>query len=1139
MRNTKSRIVWTKTLVIALFVGLLTSVSSTSPAHAWENNKQYKETQTASPAPAGTFAAGAGGDGWGISVYNGKVYNIYHNSGGKLTLDCHNRTDGRPCWNTASATLAAGWTAVSYQIQNNTNTGTNTPNILLPAYGPGQWIDPTNGMLYAYTVNSNGTVLTPGIVQVDTSKIDPAHLLNGASKFFALASPTVSCANSVGSNCLTPTIQLNRKIFSVNFVTSAAKSGTSTDANKVMCFDADTKPEVAACAGNPITLPDAVSGTKYNVSQVGTFGDNLLIPLSSASGSAKLECLSSITLTTCAGWTAPTDATFSGNGAAFPMLSTTGVTTGVCLPDATISCYNMSGTKVTTPTGLSTVLPNKSGSRNGTSVTVGTRVFVPTTTDNMVHCIDWAVSGLVCTSVAPGAFPFNAATAGASSVYTVGTDSNDPTCIWLNSDKGTATYTVPGTAITISGVGQIQSFDAYSGKACGSSGVRVLLQNFLAPGAACAPASYISIQLSTPKDPSFTTGFSGTVSFLNVAGTQLKDSSSANVADATISDTGTVNMPANINNLATGVVPTIQITLLHSGPYNNDIAVAFTWLSTNDPACTPAGYSEEPYTISFDLNGPAGANILIETVTQGAPLSTGLLKTPAPDWNTTPGVTNGIPNTAAPAPAGWTGTFTGWATSPSGGSPVTTSNSNLIIPSGNTTYYAQWNLPGFTVVFDSYGGIALSPNSESITVGEDLGGGSLNVAGNLPEPSWTDSTKGFTGWYTETGTAGSLVTDATVPGAAAGETVTYYAHWELAIVVTTSAATSITQTTARINGSISTANPSDAFFCEDNTAFTSGTVTLNPISCNSANLESVTVTSSPATYSYNLTGLTADTTYWFMQVGIQSGNIITGAVLTFKTLANVVTPPPAPPTPTPTPSATPTPTHAPTPSATPTPSAVPTPSATPRPTPSPTITPGVLTISAPPKKVVPNQIVPINQTIALPVPENSEVKDLLVNGKRIAVSSPDPKRIHVPVLIGPKDKVFVEVKQPDGTIVSIPITQSKSSINIANVNFDSDAYFLTAKAKKILDNVAAVVLAHGFTTIDLIGHTDTDGANSGYDNQALSHNRAIESRAYLLKKLAGHKVSVKIAAKAQVDPIAVNSTKTGRAANRRVEIAVH
>ena len=377
-----------------------TSSWVTSPAHAWENNKQYKETQKASPAPAGTFAAGAGGDGWGISVYNGKVYNIYHNSGGKLTLDCHNRADGRPCWNLASASAAAGWTDVSYQIQNNLNTGTNTPNTLLPAYGPGQWIDPTNGMLYAYTVNSNGSTLTPGIVQVDTSKIDPTHLLNGASRFYPLASNTVSCSNSVGSNCLTPTVQLNRKIFSVNFVTSSASSGTSLDANKVMCFDADT---VAACSGSPITLPDAVSGTKYNVSQVGTFGDNLLIPLSSSSGSAKLECLSSITLTACAGWTAPIDSTYSGNGGAFPMLSATGVTTGVCIPDSTISCYNMSGAKITTPTGLTTVLPNKSGSRNGTSVTVGTRVFVPTTSDNMIHCIDWAVSGLVCSAVAPGA----------------------------------------------------------------------------------------------------------------------------------------------------------------------------------------------------------------------------------------------------------------------------------------------------------------------------------------------------------------------------------------------------------------------------------------------------------------------------------------------------------------------------------------------------------------------------------------------------------------------------------------------------------------------------------------------------------------------------------------------------------------
>ena len=182
---------------------------------------------------------------------------------------------------------------------------------------------------------------------------------------------------------------------------------------------------------------------------------------------------------------------------------------------------------------------------------------------------------------------------------------------------------------------------------------------------------------------------------------------------------------------------------------------------------------------------------------------------------------------------------------------------------------------------------------------------------------------------------------------------------------------------------------------------------------------------------------------------------------------------------------------------------------------------------------------PITQSISVKAPADSEVKAVLVNGKLVKVSSKDPSNVTLPVIIGPKDKVTMEVKLADGSVVSVPITPSPSSFDIANVNFDTSAYSLSAAAKKILDNVANTVKAHGFTVIDLTGHTDTAGVTSGYDNQALSYNRAVATRTYLLNQLKGYKVTIKIAAKAQVDPVAENATQIGRAINRRVEVAVH
>jgi flagellar motor protein MotB len=69
--------------------------------------------------------------------------------------------------------------------------------------------------------------------------------------------------------------------------------------------------------------------------------------------------------------------------------------------------------------------------------------------------------------------------------------------------------------------------------------------------------------------------------------------------------------------------------------------------------------------------------------------------------------------------------------------------------------------------------------------------------------------------------------------------------------------------------------------------------------------------------------------------------------------------------------------------------------------------------------------------------------------------------------------------------------------------------------------------------------TDPQGVASNYDNQTLSHNRAMQTRAYLKSLLGAHKVSITLDALAYAKPVAPNVTSTGQAANRRVEIDVH
>jgi outer membrane protein OmpA-like peptidoglycan-associated protein len=163
---------------------------------------------------------------------------------------------------------------------------------------------------------------------------------------------------------------------------------------------------------------------------------------------------------------------------------------------------------------------------------------------------------------------------------------------------------------------------------------------------------------------------------------------------------------------------------------------------------------------------------------------------------------------------------------------------------------------------------------------------------------------------------------------------------------------------------------------------------------------------------------------------------------------------------------------------------------------------------------------------------------ILVNGKEVDFVSTQPNKASISSLVGPKDKVDVEVAQADKTIISVPGVLGKTATSIANVNFELASYDLTPGAKKLLDKVVVEVKNHGFTKIDLIGHTDSRGSTAGYDNKKLSNQRSVQSRAYLLSKLVGYKVNIKVSWNADSKPLFSNQTESGQAANRRVEIAV-
>lgn len=189
------------------------------------------------------------------------------------------------------------------------------------------------------------------------------------------------------------------------------------------------------------------------------------------------------------------------------------------------------------------------------------------------------------------------------------------------------------------------------------------------------------------------------------------------------------------------------------------------------------------------------------------------------------------------------------------------------------------------------------------------------------------------------------------------------------------------------------------------------------------------------------------------------------------------------------------------------------------------------------KKVQVNQIISLAQIIQLNMSKNIVKVEVLVNGVQIKVTVSSGNEIKLPVILGPGDVVEVRGTADTGQIFIVNLSIPNRFASIANVNFDLGLSKLTPAAIKILDAVVASVSKYGFTSIYLLGYTDSSGSGT-FDNQKLSAQRAAAVAQYLGNALAKQNISIKTAAKAATSPVAPNNDPVGQALNRRVEIQV-
>lgn len=111
-----------------------------------------------------------------------------------------------------------------------------------------------------------------------------------------------------------------------------------------------------------------------------------------------------------------------------------------------------------------------------------------------------------------------------------------------------------------------------------------------------------------------------------------------------------------------------------------------------------------------------------------------------------------------------------------------------------------------------------------------------------------------------------------------------------------------------------------------------------------------------------------------------------------------------------------------------------------------------------------------------------------------------------------------------GTIVSLP-----------DILFDLDQATLKNEAKIVIAKLAGILLMLPELNLRVEGHTDSTGG--AHHNQGLSERRALSVRDFLAQQSIGGQRMVAVGY-GPTRPVADNSTRDGRASNRRVEIVI-
>jgi len=122
-----------------------------------------------------------------------------------------------------------------------------------------------------------------------------------------------------------------------------------------------------------------------------------------------------------------------------------------------------------------------------------------------------------------------------------------------------------------------------------------------------------------------------------------------------------------------------------------------------------------------------------------------------------------------------------------------------------------------------------------------------------------------------------------------------------------------------------------------------------------------------------------------------------------------------------------------------------------------------------------------------------------------------------------------------GARVDVNGCEIKETIKLPGVQFELNSARLVAQSTRVLDDAAKTLTIHEDIVVEVAGYTDSTGAESY--NQTLSSKRAAAVAKYLSDKGVSAE-RLKSKGYGESNPVADNSTKEGRKANRRVELKI-